>query len=62
MGVLYLYLYIHTYKHVPELTDGPADKSFLQTAGYVTTGQTILLKTPSNLIVIMHEERDKESM
>jgi hypothetical protein len=53
---------IHTYKHVPALTDGPAEQSFLQTAGYVTTGKIIVLKAPSNLMVIMQEEGDKESM
>lgn len=46
----------HTDKHVPEMSEGPAENSFLQTAGYVTTGQLIVLKAPSNLIVVMHEE------
>jgi len=46
----------HTDKHVPEMSEGPAENSFLQTAVYVTKDQLIVLKAPSNLIVITHEE------
>jgi hypothetical protein len=46
----------HTDKHVPEMSEGPAENSFLQTAGYVTTGQLTVLKAPFNLTVIIREE------
>jgi len=52
----------NTDKHVSEMSEAPAENSFLQTARHVTTGQLIVLKTLSNLIVIMQEEEDKENM
>jgi hypothetical protein len=48
--------YAHRYKHLPVMHEGPAESTFLQTAGYVTAGQSGLLKALSRLTNLMRED------